>query len=112
MNRDKTYLQDIIKAIEKINSYVEDNDFSSFQNNYMMQDAIIRNLELIGEASRRLSIEFEQNYPEYPYAETVGMRNVLIHEYDKIDLQRTWDTIKTDLPKLKEQVELILFSIK
>jgi uncharacterized protein with HEPN domain len=111
MNRDKTYLQDIIKAIEKINSYIKDNDFSSFQNNYMMQDAIIRNLELIGEASRRLSIEFEQNYPEYPYAETVGMRNVLIHEYDKIDLQRTWDTIQTDLPNLKKYIEAIISKI-
>ncbi len=112
MNRDKTYLQDIIKTIEKINLYVKDNDFAFFQNNYMMQDAIIRNLEVIGEASRRLSTAFEQNHPEYPYAETVGMRNILIHEYDKIDLKRTWDTVTIDLPKLKEQVELILSTIK
>ena len=112
MRRDKTYLQDILNAIDKIESYINQSDFSGFKSNYMMQDAIIRNLEIIGEASRRLSIEFEQNYPEYPYAETVGMRNILIHEYDKIDLQRTWDTVTVDLPKLKEQIELILSRIK
>ncbi len=112
MKRDKTYLQDILSAINKIQSYIEESSFTAFSGNYMMQDAIIRNLEIIGEASRRLSTEFEQNHPEYPYAETVGMRNILIHEYDKIDLRRTWDTVTIDLPKLKEQVELILSTIK
>ena len=112
MRRDKTYLQDILNAIDKIESYINQSDFSGFKSNYMMQDAIIRNLEIIGEASRKLSTDFAQSYPEYPYAETIGMRNILIHEYDKVDLKRTWDTVTIDLPKLKEQVELIFSTIK
>jgi uncharacterized protein with HEPN domain len=72
------------------------------------QDAVIRRLELIGEAANRLTEEFRSHYPEIPWSAIVGLRNVLIHEYDTIDLDRVWETIAKNIPELERQIQKIL----
>jgi uncharacterized protein with HEPN domain len=102
------YLQDILKSIDKINHYVSLVDFNYFKKNSMIQDAVIRQLEIIGEASKRLSIDFLEKYPELEIKKASAMRNLLIHQYDYVDVDIVWKTIKEDLPPFREQILQIL----
>ncbi len=112
MKKDKRiYLYDILTAIGKIESYTKYKTLQDFLSNDMMQHAVIRLFEIIGEASRRLDDNFIKKYPEFPLKKAISMRNLLIHEYDEINLDIIWDTIKHDLPKLKVVVEGILNKI-
>ena len=93
----QTYFQDILKAVEKIEKYMKDQDFDAFQQDDMRQNAIIRQFEIIAEAANKLSKEFLDNNPEFPIKEAVSMRNFLIHGYDEVDLQVVWKTLQTDI---------------
>ncbi len=103
----QTYLQDISKAIEKIERYMKDQDFVSFQQEEMRQDAVIRQFEIIGEAANKLSKEFLAEHPDFPIKEAVSMRNFLIHGYDEVDVHVVWKTLQNDIPLLKKQLTLI-----
>ncbi len=72
------------------------------------QDAIIRNLEIIGEATKRLSKPLKEQYPDIPWRSIAGLRDVLIHDYMGVDLESVWNVIENDLPPLKEQLMIIL----
>jgi len=74
----------------------------------MMQDAVMRQIEIIGEASNSVSDDFQEKNPELPWLQMRGIRNKIIHDYRGINLQVIWDTVKNDLPALKKQVEEIL----
>ena len=102
------YLDDIIESIEHIENYIEDMNLQGFSDDQRSQDAIIRRLGTIGEATTKLPIEVRNKYPEIPWNEIVGMRNLIIHEYFAIKLERIWDTIIRDLPKLKKVAKKIL----
>ena len=110
MKKDNSiYLKEIIEFIDDIEKYVDRSDYDHFINDEMLQDAIIRKIELIGEAARRLKPVFWEDYKnELPLALAVAIRNRLIHEYDDIDLEVVWDTVKKDLPELKRKIEEIL----
>ena len=104
------YLQHIIEAIERIQRYAEDMDELGFAQNQMVQDAVIRNFEIIGEAIR--SIErpnpgFVAAHPELPLSFTYEMRNVLAHGYFKVDLSVVWKTMEQDLPGLLQQIRAV-----
>jgi len=105
MDRDHAYLLDIVNAAQIALSYVEDVDESEFAKNVQLQDAVIRRLEIIGEAARRVSQEVKVANPEVPWLAIIGMRNFMIHEYDNIDLDIIWSTLKRDIPYLLEQVD-------
>ena len=101
------YLRHIIEAIERIQRYTEDTDELGFAQSQMVQDAVIRNFEIIGEASRhieRISPEFVAAHPELPLSFAYEMRNVLAHGYFKVDIGVVWNTIERDLPTLHAQV--------
>ena len=101
------YLGHILEAIERIHSYVEDVDEVGFLSSKIIQDAVIRNLEVIGEASRnieRVHPEFAAAHPELPLALANDMRNALAHGYFKVDLEIVWKTIQGNLPDLHAQV--------
>jgi len=83
---DKLYLNDIWEAILKIEKYTKGLSYEEFLNNMMVIDAVVRNLEIIGEATKNLSKEIKSQYPEIPWKEMAGMRDKLIHEYFGIDL--------------------------
>ena len=97
------YLAHILEAIERIERYTEDMDEVGFFGNPMAQDAVIRNFEIIGEASNNIAKrypEFATSHPELPLAFAYGMRNTIAHGYFKVDLEIVWKTISSDLPAL------------
>ncbi len=104
------YLNHILQVIHRIQVYTEDMPQSMFLQNEMVQDAVIRNFEIIGEASRNIQQtypEFVVTHPELPLIFAYGMRNALMHGYFEVDLQTVWDTVHNDLPKLQQQVRKI-----
>ena len=108
------YLEHILEAINRINSYCAAIDEPAFLSNSLVQDAVIRNFEIIGEASRnaeRVAPAFVAAHPELPLSFAYDMRNVLAHGYYKVDLAVVWKTIERDLPYLHEQVSLALKDI-
>lgn len=106
--RDRVYLQQMLEAIETVAGYVAGKTDAEFEADRMLQDAVIRKIEVIGEGARRLSGEFIEAHRNLPLIAAVSMRNSLIHEYDDIDLKVVWDTVSVDLPKLGEEIEKIL----
>ena len=101
------YLGHILEAIERIQAYVADIDEVGFLSSKIIQDAVIRNLEVIGEASRnieRVHPEFAAAHPELPLALANDMRNALAHGYFKVDLEIVWKTIQSNLPDLHAQI--------
>ena len=101
------YIDDIRDSIEAIKRYTAGLTKQDFLNSTEKQDAVYRRLELIGEAANRLPDEFTNRYPQIPWIKIVGMRNVLIHEYDSIDLDRVWETIQKDIPELEGYIKSI-----
>lgn len=104
---DAVYLKDIHKAILKIQRYIKNIDFETFHKEEMRQDAVIRQLEIIGEAANKLPKEFQTANPGFPLKESVRMRNFLIHGYDDIDLKIVWKTVQEDMPSLKKSLKLL-----
>jgi len=107
----RVYLQDVLDAIAKIERYTIEQTAHKFAKDQLIQDAVIRNLELIGEAIGKLPSSFTNKYTNFPSHEAVAMRNFLIHQYDEIDVDTLWETIKKDLPALKQQTEVLLAEI-
>jgi len=104
----RIYLKDILEAINKIEGYTKNVDFTAFQKDQMRQDAVVRQLEIIGEAAGRISNDFVRKYSDFPIKEAKRMRNFLIHGYDEVNLQVVWKTIGEDIPLLKEKISRIL----
>jgi uncharacterized protein with HEPN domain len=94
-------VDDILDAIAKIERYVHDFTFEQFRDDEKTVDAVIRNLEVIGEAVRHLSNQSAELPNSIPWSDIAGMRNILIHEYFGVDLAIVWQTITSDLPALK-----------
>ncbi len=104
----KAYVNHILDAISSIEKYTEGMSFEAFERDTKTIDAVIRNFEIIGEASSKLPKEFRERYPEVPWKSVIGLRNVLIHNYLGVDIVVVWGNIKHELPTLKEQMEYIL----
>lgn len=102
---DLVYLKHILEAIGKIENYLGDVSYQEFTRNDMMVDAVVRELEIIGEAASNLSDGFKEQHPQFPLRESADMRNFLIHEYFGVNTKVVWDTCKIDLPELSEQVK-------
>lgn len=107
MKSDAVYLQHISDAIQKIESYTAVGH-DVFMTTSHWQDATIRQLEIIGEAVKRLSPGFRQKYPEVPWRRIGGFRDVLIHDYLGVDISKVWKVTQNALPELKQYVEMIL----
>jgi len=101
--RDETvYLHDILDAIRQIETYLQGISYETFCQDKLRQDAVVRRLEIIGEASRRLTEEFKAQHQEVPWQDIIAMRHKIAHDYFEVDLQTVLDTVKADLPPLKE----------
>ena len=109
MPRDsKVYLDDIAQAIRKINSYVSKLNQKQFAADERTVDAVVRNLEIIGEAVKKLSDETRTKYHEIDWKKMAGLRDILIHEYYGIDIEIIWDIIANKLLPLAKQIEVML----
>lgn len=104
----KIFLNDILDSIERIEEYVKECTKKEFLDDYEKQDAVIRRLEIIGEAVNGISNKIQAEYSKIPWRQISGMRNVLIHEYSGVNEERIWDTIKKDIPVLKREVKEML----
>ncbi|MBI5855995.1 MAG: DUF86 domain-containing protein [Nitrospirae bacterium] len=111
MKREAGYLRHISEAIAQIETYTKGGR-KEFYENRMVQDAVIRNLEIIGEAVRNLPAGFKKDYPKVPWRGITGLRNVLIHEYFGIDIAIVWGVVSKRLPVLKRHVVVLLSKVK
>jgi uncharacterized protein with HEPN domain len=107
MKNDLLYLSNIQECITAIESYTCEGK-KVFLQTRMIQDAVIRNFEVIGEATKRLSPQTKEKYPEVPWRRIAGLRDVLIHDYLRVDLEEVWGVISDYLPELKDKVEKIV----
>jgi uncharacterized protein with HEPN domain len=107
----KVRLLHIIDAINEIEDYIQNSDLETFVANSMMFNATLRQLEIIGEASNRLSEDLLNENPSIPWSRIIGLRNLVIHEYFGIDDLTIWNVIKINLPDLKEKVTLLISEI-
>ncbi len=102
------YIGDILKSCNQITSYINNVTYEALVENQMMVDAIIRNIEVIGEAASKLDEDFRILHPDFPFRSAITMRNKLIHNYNEIDFKVVWDTVKLDIPELREMCEGLL----
>jgi uncharacterized protein with HEPN domain len=108
MSRDDTYLVDILESARIALAYVSGKNREAFYADMLCQDAVVRRIEIIGEAARRVSEEARSKYPQIAWREMTSMRNLVIHEYDVVDIQQVWDTVQTKLPQLVDELEKIV----
>lgn len=99
---DRVYLLHILDAVEQIELYVQGLSYETFMRSRLVQDGVIRQLEIIGEATKNLSDTTRNKSPQVPWRDMAGMRDVLTHQYFGVDLSAVWDTVKQDMPELKQ----------
>ena len=108
MERDLTWVLDILQRARLIQQFTAGLDETAFMHDVLRREAVIRQIEVMGEAVRRVSEDFCAAHTEIPWSKIAGMRNRLIHEYDRIDLVAVWKTVVDDIPVLIEHLEKIL----
>jgi uncharacterized protein with HEPN domain len=106
--KEEAFLKDILEAIRRIQAYTEDTDYDAFCADTKTQDAVMRNLEIVGEATKQLSEAVRQQAPQIPWRSIARMRDKLIHHYFGVNLDIVWHVIQDDLPPLMTAVEGIL----
>ena len=109
--RVQVHIQHIVAAIERIETYVHGYDLTAFIESTLVQDAVIRNFEIIGEAAGKIQAAdsaFVQNNPQLRLDLAYRMRNALIHGYESVNLVTVWNTVRNDLPTLKHQMAALL----
>ncbi|MGD2207666.1 MAG: DUF86 domain-containing protein [Anaerolineae bacterium] len=109
MNREfLDFVEDILDTMEKAEILVEGFTYREFEEDFRTNFAVVRALEIIGEATKRLPMSVREQYPEVPWKGMAGMRDRIIHGYDTVDLQIVWDVVKKDIPEIKPQIQQIL----
>ena len=107
-NRDKTlFLQDILESIDSVFDYIKGYEFEDFKNDKKTYQAVIREFEIIGEATKNIYQDLKNIYPDYPWRKIIDFRNLITHNYFGIDFLTIWNTIFDKLPELKKIIEKI-----
>jgi len=104
----RDYLRDILYAVERAESFTEGMDFAAFEADEKTAFAVVRALEIVGEAAKKIPPEVRQKYPDLPWREMAGMRDKLSHDYFGVDLRRVFETVRRDLPSLRASLEKML----
>ena len=109
MKRDNiVYLRHILDAIHRIEEYTTGVKYEGFMNNNLVQAGVMREIEIMGEATKRLTNEFKEKDPDMPWKKVAGMRDKLIHDYFGVDLDAVWDTVKKDINVLEGKIKDII----
>lgn len=103
----RVYFQDILQAIASIETYVNGMSTTDFAADRKTQDAVVRNLEVIGEAAKRIPEHVRNKHPEIAWHPAAAMRDFLIHDYPEVDVQAVWDTVQSDIPSFKAAVQTL-----
>ena len=106
--RDELYLADIAEAAKRAISYTAELSYEQFLDNTQVQDAVLRNLQVIGEASKKVSASLRKAYPNLPWREMAGIRDRVVHDYFGVDYRVVWEVVQRDLPRLLSLIQVIL----
>ncbi len=106
------YAEDILEATGKIECYVRGLGYDSFAGKTLVVDAVVRNLEIVGEASRNIPEETRRSYPDIPWKRMIGLRNIVVHEYFGIDLTIVWEIVTRNLPETQPLIAEMLDKLK
>ena len=104
----KILFEDILESIYKIDNYTKGIDFEAFKSNSMLIDAVVRNIEIIGEATSKIPDEIKNKFSEVPWVKLKGIRNRIVHDYFGVDVEIIWKIIEKDLVELRQQIEIAL----
>jgi uncharacterized protein with HEPN domain len=104
----RLYLDDILESIDAIAEYTANLDEAAFRDTRLVQDAVLRRLQIIGEAVKRIPAELREKYPDVPWRQMAGTRDVVVHDYSGLDLGLTWSVATRELPPVKAQIQQIL----
>ena len=107
MRDDRERLQDILEAIERIERYSAKGR-KAFESDELVQNWIVRHLQIIGAATRSLSLDLREKHPDISWSKIIGMRNILVHDYFGIDVDVVWSAVERDLPELKRKITALL----
>jgi uncharacterized protein with HEPN domain len=102
------YIEDILDAMEKAETLLEDVTYERFEDDFRINFAVVRALEIIGEATKRLPESLRDAYTDIPWRGMAGMRDRIAHGYDSVDMQIIWDVVKRDIPEIKPKIAQIL----
>ena len=102
------YVEDILDAMDKAEILLEGVTYDQFEADFRINFAVVRALEIVGEATKRLPPSLRQRYSNIPWKGMAGMRDRIIHGYDNVDFEIVWDVVKRDVPKIKPQIQQIL----
>lgn len=102
------YIEDMLDAMEKAEILVAGVTYEQFESDFRIHFAVVRALEIIGEATKRLPMDIREQYPAIPWKGMAGMRDRIIHGYDVVDMQIVWDVVKQEIPRIKPQIKRIL----
>jgi uncharacterized protein with HEPN domain len=109
MPRDyKVYLEDVLQAIARIRRYTSGMSLETFSNDDKTVDAVVRNLEIIGEAVEKIPEQVRAGHPAVDWKKFAGLRDILIHAYFGVDVEIVWDVVRNSLPGLEQQVQTVL----
>lgn len=105
MWRDDAYVLDMLLAARKVLQFTRGVNWEQFERDELVQNAVMRQIQIIGEAARRISPEYQSDHPEVPWRDIVGMRNRLVHEYFRILPGRVWNVVEKQIPDLVQMLE-------
>jgi len=108
MSRDETYLIDILESAKIALDYVSGKTWDQFYEDIQCQDAVLRRIEIIGEAARHISPQARKKHPQIPWREMTLLRNLVIHKYDVVDINQVWDTVQNKIPPLVKELSKIV----
>jgi uncharacterized protein with HEPN domain len=100
----RLYVIDMLRAIEKIERFTEGFDLASFSSSELVVDAVLRNLEVLGEAARNVPEEMREAHPNIPWGKIVGLRNIVAHAYFGVDLENVWKIVQENVPEVRSSV--------